>query len=223
MKKVHRWPFKFGIFASIQFVVLTLVAMPLYPGGMIADSPASRYSFFYDFFSELGMTVTSSGELNVASTVLFVIALTVAGLGLVVFFAAKPQLFRHKRAIHILSWIGSAFGVLSGLSYVGVAFTPANLLGELHHYFVLAAFESFFVAVTVYSVVIFLSASYPKRYAAVYLMFALLLAGYIWLMIQGPSSATLEGLMIQATGQKIIVYAAILCTLVQCWGALRNS
>ena len=88
MKDILRgsWPFKFALAACVQFVVLTAIAMPLYPGGSFADPSSTRYSFFTNFFSELGMTVTSGGRPNIPCTILFVIALTWAGLGLVVFF-----------------------------------------------------------------------------------------------------------------------------------------
>ncbi len=221
--KASRWPFRFAIFACVQFLVLTLVAMLAYPGGSIAGSPSESYSFFSNFFSELGMTVTRSGESNTVSMVLFVTALTLAGFGLIVFFVAMPQFFRQKRIIHALSWLGSAFGVVSGASYIGVAFTPADLLREPHTDFVLTAFRSFLVVVAFYALVIFLSPGYPNRYAAVYLAFALLLAGYIWLLTQGPGLDTERGLVIQATGQKAIVYAAIVCTWIQSYGALRQN
>ncbi|HEY69546.1 MAG TPA: hypothetical protein G4O08_03070 [Anaerolineae bacterium] len=220
-KQPAQWPFKFAIFACIQFLVLTVIAMLAYPGGSISGSPTSRYSFFSNFFSELGMTVTRSGERNTASMVLFVTALTLAGAGLIVFFVAMPQFFRQKRAVFALSWLGSAFGVVSGAAYIGVAFTPADLLRNLHTDFVLAAFRSFLVVVAVYALVIFLNPRFPNGYAAVYLTFALLLAGYIWLLTQGPDLETERGLVIQATGQKLIVYAAIVCTWIQSRGALR--
>ena len=80
-------PFQFTTLACVQFVVLTTVAMLLYPGGSRADPTSRGYSFFNNFFSELGLTVTSAGTPKRASLILWVIALTVAGLGMVVFFA----------------------------------------------------------------------------------------------------------------------------------------
>ena len=51
--------------------------------------------------------------------------------------------------------------------------------------------------------------------------FAALLVGCVWLMMTGPRPDTPRGVMIQATGQKAIVYVAIVCTLIQSWGAAR--
>jgi uncharacterized membrane protein YqjE len=46
---------------------------------------------------------------------LFFIALSVAGLGLVVYFIVEPQFFWHKRSQRILSILGSIFGIISGV------------------------------------------------------------------------------------------------------------
>jgi len=150
-----------------------------------------------------------------------VTALTVAGIGLALFFVVAPQFFRHSRGLRVLSILGSVFGVISGLCFVGVGFAPANLLPEAHGRFTLTAFQAFLVAVVFYFVAVLLHPRYPKVFAFVYLAFALLLAGYVWLMISGPGFGTAQGVMIQATGQKVIVYAAILCMFVQAYGAQR--
>lgn len=217
----HGRAFQITRFACIQFVVLTGLAMLLYPGGSIADPTTRGYSFFRSFFSELGMTVTGGGRPNTLCAILFAITLTLAGVGLVLFFVAAPHLFPRPRAARVLSLAGSAFGVITGLSYVGVAFTPANLARDLHFDFVLTAFRAFLVVVIFYSAAILLRTGYPKAYAVAYALFAVLLAAYLWLITRGPGLDTLEGVMIQATGQKIIVYAAIVCMFIQSVGALR--
>jgi hypothetical protein len=102
-----------------------------------------------------------------------------------------------------------------------VACTPANLFLGAHRQFVFTAFPAFLVVSIFYTIAIFLNRRYPNTYAAVYLLFAILLAAYVWLMFNGPKPDTPEGLVIQVTGQKIIVYAAIICMLVQSYGALR--
>jgi hypothetical membrane protein len=204
-----------------QFVALTVVAMLAYPGGTVADPATKGYSFFRNFFSDLGRTVTPLGEPNAPSLALFVVALTVAGLGLVLFFLTMPSLFRRPRPARTFSLVGSSFGVVSGLSFAGVAFTPANLLLPVHALFVQVAFLSFFVATLGYTAAIVLARDYPRRYLAIFGAFALLLAGYLWLLFLGPDLDSAQGLLIQATGQKIIVYAAVLSVGLQALGARR--
>ncbi len=212
-------PFRFTTLACAQFVVLSAVAMLLYPGGSRADPATGRYSFFNNFFSDLGLTTAINGAPNTAAMILFVIGLTVAGLGLIVFFVAAPQFFQRERFLRVLSALGSLFGVLSGLCYIGVAWSPANLAAGPHGQFTLWAFQSFLVVVVFYVLAILLSPRVPNVYALVYFLFAVLLAGYIVLMMRGPGIDTTQGVMIQATGQKLIVYAAILCMFIQARGA----
>ena len=214
-------PFQLTMMACAQFVVLTAIAMLIYPGGGRADPTSRGYSFFKNFFSELGLTVTRSGTPNTVSAILFVTALTLAGLGLVLFFVAAPQFFWQRRTLRGLSVLGSVFGVISGLCYVGVAFTPANLYPVAHGRFTLWAFQAFLVVAVFYSAATLLNPVYPKVYALVYVLFAALLAGYVWLMMNGPGIDTARGVMIQATGQKIIVYAAIVCMFIQSYGVVR--
>lgn len=221
IKASGKRPFQFTLIASLQFVLLTLIAMPFYPGGTHTDPTTSGYSFFRNFFSSLGLTVAPNGETNTIAAILFFIALSVAGLGLVVYFIVEPQFFWHRRSLRILSILGSIVGVFTGLCFMGVAFTPADLFLEAHKWFVINAFRSFLVVVLFYTLAIFLNRDYPNVYAVVYMVYAVMLAAYIWLLFSGIGFDTPEGEMIQAVGQKTIVYAAIICMLIQSYGSLK--
>lgn len=223
IKASGKRPFQFTLIASLQFVLLTLIAMPFYPGGTHTNPTTSGYSFFRNFFSSLGLTVAPNGETNTIAAILFFIALSVAGLGLVVYFIVEPQFFWHKRSQRILSILGSIFGIISGVCFIGVAFTPANLLPAAHGWFVVNAFRSFLVVVVFYAIAVLLNRDYPNIYAGVYVLFAVMLAGYIWLMINGPGIDAPNGEIVQAAGQKIIVYASIICMGIQSYGSMRLS
>ena len=214
-------PFKLVMLSGVQFLLLTFTAMVVYAGGSRFNTNTNGYSFFHNFFSELGFTMTRSGNSNLLSAGLFWVALTVAGLGLIVFFLVSLQFFWENPWQRGLSLFGTAAGLLSGIGYIGIAFTPANLFPAPHLQFVLLAFRAFLPAVLFYLVVILLNHRYPNRYAGVYLIFAVLLAAYIVLLTRGPSLETAQGVMIQATGQKIIVYAAIIVIFIQSWGAIQ--
>ncbi len=209
------------VIGCVQFVLLTVVAMWFYPGGTIIDPTISGYSFFGNFFSELGLTQTRAGQPNTVSAMLFVIALTLAGAGLGLFFVAFRAFFTQSLSGKVLSAIGSLFGVISGLCFVGVAFTPANVYGRAHGQFVFWAFEAFPIAVILYAIAILRDRQYPKRFALVFIAFAVLLVLYLLLMMKGPGISSPTGVIIQATGQKIIVYASIVTVFIQALGARK--
>ena len=123
------WPkgvFNLVIAGCIAFVLLTLVAMFFYPGGTFSDVNSRGYSFFGNFFSELGMARTHNGGEKTVSLVLFVIAMVLVGSGMVLFFVAFPGFFRSTRTGRILGTAGSALGILSALCFIGVAAFPLH-------------------------------------------------------------------------------------------------
>jgi hypothetical protein len=120
-----------------------------------------------------------------------------------------------------LSIAGSTFGVISAAAYLGIAFMPADVNLTVHRLFVQIAFSTFLLVVILYSAAIFSNRNYPNFYAFVYIGFAFILAAYLGLLFGGPHIDTPEGVRIQATGQKIVVYAEIVCMFIQSYGALR--
>lgn len=220
----HFWRitvFQIVIVASLGFVVVTILAMFTYAGGTGANPQNAGYSFFTNFFSDLGRTVSHSGQPNTLSMILFSGALIAAGAGLALFFVAFTQFFKTPRWARILSIIGSLFGIASGICFIGVAFTPADIARAMHGQFVLWAFGLFPIAVLCYIPVILKRDEYPNIYAFSFIAFAVVLILYFVLLRMGPRADTADGLLIQATGQKIIVYASIFSIVLQAMGALR--
>jgi hypothetical membrane protein len=195
--------------------------MLFYPGGTLTDPTTSGYSFFTNYFSDLGLTWTHARQPNTVSAMLFITALTMAGGGLVLFFLAFPRFFTGSRWAKVLSGIGSTFGVISGICFIGVAFTPANLYLKAHIAVMMWAFRTFSIAVIFYTVAIFRERDYPNRFSFVFVAFAVLLVLYVLLLTAGPPYDSPEGIMIQAVGQKIIVYASIMSMFIQAYGARK--
>ncbi len=216
----HRRLYSLAIVGCIQFVVLTLIAMICYPGGTHADPTTKGYSFFHNFFSDLGLTETFSGDPKFASFLLFTVAMVLAGVALAFFFVAFPSFFSSSTLGKWLSILGSTAGILSGVAFIGAAL-PGNLYPEPHKMSVQVAFLAFFIAVLIYIPVIFLKRDYPRVYAWVFVAFAILLGSYVWLLFEGPSTSTSNGLIIQATGQKIIAYATIISMFIQSYSAWK--
>ncbi|MGH2535813.1 MAG: hypothetical protein ACRDHL_00280 [Candidatus Promineifilaceae bacterium] len=204
----------------VQFPVLTGLAMLLYPGGTYLDRSAQGYRFFANFFSDLGRTLAHNGQPNTLSMLLFGVALTIAGLALMLFFAALAGMFR-RPASRALATAGTLMGVASGIGYVGVALTPADLFGPAHSNFVRLAFLAFLGAVVCFQFAILMQPGYPNRFGLIFAGFALLLSLYVWLLFGGPGISSAPGLLVQVAGQKVIAYAALATALIEALGASR--
>ena len=216
--------FTFTFVGSGLFILITIAAMLVYPGGSFMDPGTQGYSFFNNFFSELGFLHTKSGAGNTPSAVLFTSALTIAGSGLVLFFLAFPGFFKETKKTRLLSALGSIAGVASGLFFMGIAWSPGDIALDRHVFFVIWAFRLFPVSVIFYAAAVFSSKSYPKVYGWVFVVFSMLLVGYILILEAGPNPrASVPGQVIQVTGQKMIVYASIVSIMIQAAGALRQS
>lgn len=130
----------FLLWASVQFVVLTAIAMQVYAGGTIWNPWAPGYTFAGDFLSDLGATRAWSGHDNHASMVLFALALATLGIAFIVFAGAwRGFAFARRRGV-ALGIAGQLFGTLSGVCFVAVSVTPVNLALQAHNLFVVAAF-----------------------------------------------------------------------------------
>lgn len=213
--------YRFVFIGCGLFVLLTIVAMFAYPGGTFTGESTIGYDFFRNFFSDLGRVTTPNGEPNTVSMILFVTALTLAGGGLILFFIAFRSFFTNDGTGPLLSLLGTVIGVISGLCFVGIALAPYDLFFDIHYQLVFWAFRTFLIAVAVYSLVIFRQSTYPRRYGWIFVAFTVFLAGYILLLEFGPEATTPAGLVIQATGQKVIVYVSILSVMAQSWLAYQ--
>ncbi|PKN91458.1 MAG: hypothetical protein CVU44_19055 [Chloroflexi bacterium HGW-Chloroflexi-6] len=214
--------FDIVLWACGLFALLTVLAMFFYPGGTFSDPATIGYSFFENFFSDLGMTVSHAGQPNPIANSLFTLALTLVGIGLMLFFAAFPQFFWRHAGAKKLSLIGSAIGIAAGVCFIGVAFTPHNLYLDAHTEFVMWAFRLFPLAVLCYTVAM-RQVGTPRRHQMIFVVFFGLLVAYMLLLEFGPGVDTYSGMLIQAVGQKIIVYASIASVMAQAFGARNNK
>ena len=213
--------FSWAAIACALFFVMTLAAMLTYPGGTYVDAATRGFSFWNNFFSDLGRTETRLGAPQTLSYALFTAALPIAASGLMAFFIAFAGLVCHDRPARLLSGAGSLFGCLAGLLFVGIALVPANVDLALHDRLVQWAFRAFLVAVLCYIAALARQPGLPRHFARVFGGFVLLLAAYVLLITFGPSPRAPAGQTIQATAQKIIVYASILCVALQSLRARR--
>lgn len=203
------------------FIVATSLAMAVYPGGTALNSSEIGYHFWLNFLSDLGRTRARNGASNALASLLFTFGLCCAGAALAVFSVGFAALFWNGLGQRVAGAMGATTGVLAGVCFAGVAINPANINGYTHAVYVVWAFRFFLLSSLCFSLVIVRQNLYPRALAGIFAVFTALLFAYLLLLARGPDTDSLRGLMIQAIGQKLIVYAAIACVGAQALCARR--
>lgn len=220
----------FGVIAGlcVLFVVFTTTAMFLYPGGAGPTAASHGYQFFLNFFSDLGRTRTQSGATNYPSMLLFSSAMIAIGGGAAAFFGSFARYFSTHETTPLAQKLNKAatrFGMLSAIFFAGVGLTPSNLIMPAHLVASQGAFYLLLAAILLEIAAIRRTPGISSSLLWVNIGFVVVLLGYVGLMTFGPKSDTLLGDEINATSQKIIVYAAIATIFAQAallrWRLLR--
>ena len=220
-----RWEragFTFALLACATFVVLTALAMAFYPGGTSINARSAGYHFWLNFFSDLGRLTARNGAANPVASLLFKGALSAAGAALAIFhLALARQLWSGAKARVLVAdcaIIGlAASGVAAGVCFVGVALNTADLHPYLHGFYVVWAFRFFLLASLLSGAIVSKRPAFPRALVWLVGAFAVLLFAYLVLIWRGPAPDTPTGLAIQATSQKLVVYAAVACVGAQAW------
>jgi hypothetical membrane protein len=195
--------------------------MYLYPGGTSLHPQEKGYSFFENFLSDLGRVTAISGQSNLAAHVLFTIALSAGGLGIALFFLALLPFFTGSGITRWLSRLGAAFGLLASICFLGVAFFPLDTHERIHNLFIDAALVTFLAAFLCSFLAVLRTPDFPRIFIWSFSVFAVVLLVYVLLIIFGPAPGTPAWVIVQATGQKIIVALSILTALIQAISAQR--
>ena len=203
---------KFPLIALSLFTSFIVIGIIKYPGSTYLDNSTIGYYFFKNFLSDLGRTVTFNGVTNFYSSFFFNNALCIAGLLFSVFYYFLPKFFQQENFFKI-SIIGSTFGILSCLCFIGTGLTPADLNLDAHIFFSNYLFYLSFPATLIYSYVIIRSHKINTIYGIGYFAFAICLVSYIFILEFGPAPKESHfGLVFQATSQKIITICFVLAT-----------
>lgn len=215
--------FRFTVIACALFIAFVGAAMFVYPGGHVRHADVNGYAFFLDSLSDLGQTRTVRGQSNLPSLVFFCSALTLAALALPAFFTAYASLFAAKSAARWTAIAGAAAALVAGISFAGIAATPANLFGGAHDVFVYLAFRALLVAILCGLLAALISRDVPRSVGVVFGIFALLLSAYIVTASLAHIPGNPTGLGFGATAQKVIVLASILTIMIAAATLARND
>ena len=204
---------KFIRLVPILFLVGIGIAIYFYPGGNIHDSSQAGYSFTHNFLSDLGGYKSHSGEVNFLSSFFF-------GLSLVLFFFAGiaflyvPYLFKDNALNFKLALGGSIFFAIGSIFFAGVGLTPHDLYMEMHIFFALNAFRLLIPASFLFLIVLYRSK--VENYFTFTILF-LMLSTFTYVLYQvygGNPLENIDNMSQQATIQKLIVLANVLCVFI---------
>tara|TARA_B100001057_G_scaffold413699_1_gene430371 strand:+ start:1012 stop:1701 length:690 start_codon:yes stop_codon:yes gene_type:complete len=204
---------KFIRLVPILFLVGIGIAIYFYPGGNIHDSSQAGYSFTHNFLSDLGGYKSHSGEVNFLSSFFF-------GLSLVLFFFAGiaflyvPYLFKDNALNFKLALGGSIFFAIGSIFFAGVGLTPHDLYMEMHIFFALNAFRLLIPASFLFLIVLYRSK--VENYFTFTILF-LMLSTFAYVLYQvygGNPLENIDNMSQQATIQKLIVLANVLCVFI---------
>ena len=216
-------------FLMIGFMFCVLMSMYLYKGGVyhmisadgIPMCPGNScideghwtegYLFFKNFLSDLGRTQTHSGQLNFHSSLLFNMALTLGGITYILFYIFLKDLFPNK----ILAKIGSLLGICGAVSFIGVAFTPADEFIVPHIMANESIFRFFFLSTIIYSWLMYKSDLIDNKYLIGNIIFIVSLFAYILILAYGRKPYEPSGIEFQAVSQKFIMLNFFLSIITQ--------
>ena len=138
---------KLPIIGMVGFLLCIVLSISFYPGGTIKQENTSGYIFTEDFLSDLGRTVSPSGDNNFASMILFICALASISLSMSGFFYGTFRYFKNKFPLQGISLgIGTVLFIVSFCFLLGVGFTPANIALPPHIFFAVWFFRLIFLA-----------------------------------------------------------------------------
>ncbi|MFX0124079.1 MAG: hypothetical protein ACFFAE_10615 [Candidatus Hodarchaeota archaeon] len=212
----------FTIVGCLQFIVLSSIAMLIYGGGTRINPNSSGYTFYLNFFSDLGR-IESFGNPNTVSAVLFFVTLSVASISFALYFIAIPGIIGDNKTNHLKAL--SILGVINAGFFGCIALTPADLLPLLHD---LTVFLTFILSFTVSMLMYFLFRNIetiPRIYHLTFLVFCCLIALYGAVSLVTtffPEGYTEISLFLRVIMQKIVIYYLIGCFFIQSVGALKN-
>ena len=200
------------------FITFNVFAMFFYPGSTFLNNLSTGYLFTQNFLSDLGRTLTFSGEVNFLSSRLFNMSLILAGGIFSLFYLHVRKVFNTENQ-RALAFIGSFFGLMGGLSMMGVGLTPADLYLEIHIICATWLFRFFFVASVCYSFVIFRHSQLKNKYAGGYLVFTFSILLYILISELGPDPKISQfALTLQVVSQKVILLIFMASIYIQTLG-----
>jgi hypothetical protein len=223
LKNWRKNAFILMIIGPTQYIIFTTIAMVFYAGGTLTNPSNPGYFFWGNFFSDLGRIIALSGDSNVISFIIFIITALILSLTFLAFSFAIPSFFKQDKKQFLLSKIGSLLGIICISFFIAGIFTPWDIFSSTHLIFSNLFNITGVVVIFFYTLAILYNRKYTNIYAYLYLNLFSFAIIYTIILLNLPKSITIEGLIIQASLQKIVHYLFLLCFLIQGYGAWKQE
>lgn len=210
----------YSIFGAILFVTNTIIASLFYSGGSHYDSSNPGYSFMWNYVSDLGRTISLSGDLNSISRIIFTITLSLVGLSVVLYSSVFTDFFK-KTTFQNIRITALISGIMYGLCYFIIGYLSLDKYYTIHTTFVIIAGFMRLVAMFLFASLIFKKEDYPNFYAYLYIIYNSIFVLFFILLIFSFFEILLPFLPTCIIGQKLTFYFEAGLYIIQAIGALR--
>lgn len=203
-----RWAvFKVVRWAGLLAVLLTGVAMALYPGGTGRNPSTRGYSIFQNSLSDLGASVAWGGQRNTAAAYVFAAGFGLLALAGVACLVTLVRLYSASPAARGAARAAATAGVLSSVALAGAALTPEDRSPALHGGFTTLALVTGLIATLLLARAATRAERFPRRVAIGWLVLAGVLA--VWMAFIPWRPTTDLELAIPVTLQKLVGVAVL--------------
>jgi len=198
-RHIFKWS-RWAIGAAVLFGALSMF---LYPGGTVLDPNATGYSFFQNFISDLGMTVTHGGQANSLGAALFIASFGAVVLASVGCAAGFIRLLGSSSRGRGFARAGATGALLAAACLLGAALAPANRALVWHIWFSRTATMCAIPSLVLFAVATARDGRFPAGVSIAWMVLTVALGAW-FAMRWGPGVETEAGLTIQASVQKAV-------------------
>lgn len=113
----------------VQFLIFTSLSMGEYPGGTIADSHTTGYTWMGNWLSDLGRQTAINGMENRLGASYFNGSIIALGICLLIFFLASIRAFEEQTFVGVLT-VGA--GLFASMGLIGIGLAPVDVAYQWH-------------------------------------------------------------------------------------------
>ncbi len=205
------------IIGIILYIIFITLAMIFYAGGTMDDPSIPGYSFWGNTFSDTGRTIAHNGVNNIISMIFFTIAYSSVAILFIPFYYIFPRLFQDSTKENKIAMIGSIFGYISSICFIGVIFTPADILRPPHMIFAYIAYACIFFMALAYAITLFLQERMSKFYGYILAIFSIFFFTILMVEIAGLNISRL----LLVAGQKFNRIAFSISFIILTYGVYK--